>query len=384
MSGTTAFMIPNSWKYQSFSLRSGLQATKLALLLSLPLSACSSSGDDSASEGTAGASAGTSSAAGSGAKAGSSAGGAGAGAAGASGGQASAGQSGSASSSSDDDVGYFTVALKGPDETSTTGITAVIGKVNDGPTPASIIWTAGTDTDGCHISKPTVPFCNTPCGGTAVCVADDVCQPYPKSMSVGTVHVTGLKTTAGASDFSMDPIANSYQPPAGTTVAYPPFAPGDAVTFEASGGAASAFSLSAKGVAPLELTSKDLALQSGQALHVTWTAGDTSLAQIHVKLDISHHGGSKGMIECDTADDGSLDIPASLMTDLLALGSAGFPTIIVTRLAESTAHIPQGVVTLTVSSQVESPVTVPGLTSCNEDGDCPSGKTCQKDLSCSK
>jgi len=367
MTGVTAFMIPNSWKSQRFGPSIGLGSTIFALLLSWPLSACSTSSDEPSDSTAAGAAAAGS--AGSAGKLGSAGGGAGHGDA----------------AGGDAQVGYFTVSLVPPDDNNANGRTSVIGKVNDGPTPASIVWTPGPDTDGCHISKPRVPFCNTPCGGSAVCVEDDVCQPYAKSVNVGTVRVTGIKTSAGASDFSMAPIANSYQPPAGVQLAYPAFEPGDAIKLEASGGDSVAFSVSAKGVAPLALTTGELALQSGQALHLTWDAGKPELAQIHVKLDISHHGGSKGMIECDTADDGALDIPAALMTELLALGVAGFPTIIVTRQAESSTKIAQGAVTLTVSSQVETPVTVPGLISCSgDDAECPAGKTCQKDLSCSK
>jgi hypothetical protein len=371
MVGTTAFMTLNPSKYQAIR-PSHLRSAVLSLALSIPLSACSSSNDEPSTDGAAGAP-GASPAA----KAGSSAG------AGGAGGHASGGQSGD-KTRSDAPVGYFTVSLVPPDDNNASGRTTLLGKVNDGPTPAAVVWTPGPNTDGCHLSKPRVPFCNTPCGGTAVCIEDDVCQPYPTALNVGTVHVTGVKTAAGASDFSMQPIANSYQAPAGTQLAYPAFEPADAIKFEASGGSGESFSLSAKGVAPLALTSGDLSLQSGQALHLAWTAGNADLAQIHVKLDISHHGGSKGMIECDTTDDGTLDIPAALMTDLLALGVAGYPTIIVTRQAQGSATITPGTVTLTVSSQVETPVTVPGLVSCGDDTDCPTGKTCQKDLSCSK
>jgi len=101
-----------------------------------------------------------------------------------------------------------------------------------------------------------------------------------------------------------------------------------------------------------------------------------------VKLDISHHGGSKGMIECDTDDDGALDIPSELVTSLLDLGAAGYPTIIVTRHSDGSTRIAPGFVHLSAASSVEKAVGVPGLSSCNEDTDCLMGKTCQSDLSC--
>jgi hypothetical protein len=88
------------------------------------------------------------------------------------------------------------------------------------------------------------------------------------------------------------------------------------------------------------------------------------------------------MIECDTEDTGSLEISAALVTKLLDLGVAGFPTVIVTREAVGSVTIAPGRVDLIVSSVVEHAVQVSGLTSCSADTDCPSGQTCQSDLTC--
>jgi hypothetical protein len=240
----------------------------------------------------------------------------------------------------------------------------------------------------CHLSKPRLPLCHTPCGGSAVCVEDDVCQAYPKGLSAGSVKVTGIRTVSGSRNFTLVRTANWYRPPGGSPLdtTSPPFEPGDPVRFEASGdpSGVAAFSLSAKGVAPLALTSDELELATGEPLHVTWAAGSADVAQIHVKLDISSPGGSEGMIECDTADDGELDIPAELITDLLALGVAGYPTIRVTRQSTDSTKVAQGTIVLTISSQAEMAVTVSGLVFCTEDTDCPEGKNCQENLICSE
>ena len=88
------------------------------------------------------------------------------------------------------------------------------------------------------------------------------------------------------------------------------------------------------------------------------------------------------MIECDADDTGSLEIAAPLVTELINLGVAGFPTIIVTRKSVGSTTIAQGRVDLIVSSDVEHEVQVSGVTSCTDDMDCPSGQTCQSDLTC--
>jgi hypothetical protein len=175
---------------------------------------------------------------------------------------------------------------------------------------------------------------------------------------------------------------SAARPAAAALLAYPPFAQGDAVSLSASGDYFPAFNLAAKGIAELELTSTALALKSSQPLSLTWTKGGEASAKIHVKLDISHHGGSKGQIECDTADSGALTISAALISKLLNLGVAGFPTVIVTRHVIDSTVIPPGRVELEISSTVEQAVSIDGLTSCSKKEDCPTGQDCQNDLSC--
>jgi len=276
-------------------------------------------------------------------------------------------------------VGSFQVKLSAASDLG-DATTNIVGKVYDGPTPAATIWEKPQVEGACTLTTPRIPFCNTACGGGSVCVEDDTCLAYPTAHGVGTVTVSGVKTSDGQSSFTMTPITNGYQPT--TSLAYPPFADGDVVTIAAAGDFFPAFSLTSKGIAPLVLTSTELALKSGQPLDLTWTKGLAGNSKIHVKLDISHHGGTKGQIECDTDDSGSLSIAAPLIGKLLNLGVAGYPTVIVTRQAVGATTISAGRVELVVSSVVEQAVTIDGLKSCTKDVDCDPGQTCQTDLTC--
>jgi len=278
-------------------------------------------------------------------------------------------------------VGSFNVTLVEAMGT-TVAQTKVIGVVRDGPQPEAVIFVKGAADGACALYIPHVPFCSTPCGGSAACVADDKCQDYPVAKDVGTVTVTGVASSTGAGSFPLTSVGGSYSP-VGVTPSYPPFAEGDDVSVSTTGGAYAPFSIHAKGVAPLVLGSDTYNLQRGQPLSVSWTAaGAAASSTIHVKVDVSHHGGTKGQILCDTADSGSLTISGALVTMLMDLGVSGYPSIVVTRSSVGTAAIPPGQVRLLLSQDVERYIQIPGLTSCLEDTDCPTGKTCQKDLQC--
>lgn len=254
------------------------------------------------------------------------------------------------------------------------------GKLFDGPTPATTLFTVDLTDGDCHVETPRVPFCATPCGGSAACVEDNVCQPYPTSRNAGTLHATGLLVGGTVTPFDMTPINNGYQVPASVTLSVPPFTDGAPLSLDVAGsGSLAPFTMNNTGVAPIALSQMTYPLASGTALDVQWTAGSTSTnARIEVEVDISHHGGLRGQILCDTADDGSLTIGATLTTRLIALGVSGFPTMVVRRVKKSTL----GQVNFNVVSSTEVGLTIPGLTSCTDDMDCPMGQTCQSDLRC--
>jgi hypothetical protein len=88
------------------------------------------------------------------------------------------------------------------------------------------------------------------------------------------------------------------------------------------------------------------------------------------------------MITCDTNDDGSLEIAAPLVTALVSLGVAGFPSIVVSRERTTSTAVGSGSVNFVVTSDIEQYVTVPGVRSCTGDEDCTGMGTCQDDLTC--
>jgi hypothetical protein len=277
--------------------------------------------------------------------------------------------------------GSFQVTLKAPTSI-TQGYTAVLGRLYDGPSPSALAWKEASASGGCKLLTPDAPFCETSCGSKALCVEDGKCQDFPKSVTAGRVAVEGIKTKAGSSAFSMDPLLNSYQPAAGTILEFPPFAEGEQVTFSAAGDTAvSAFTLSAQGISPLAVLNDTIVLADGQPIALRWTApANPANSSVSVLVDISHHGGTKGKIECEVPDNGSLDIPAAMVDALKALGVAGFPKLEASRKAVVTQQ--GGNVKLVLESMVVKDLSIPGLVSCSGNEDCPDGQTCQPELLC--
>ena len=289
---------------------------------------------------------------------------------------------GNTSSGSMEIVGTFQVQVLAGEDGVETGMTKIVGQVSDGPVPPNVIWTSIKEAGGCHVETPSVPFCEAGCGAE-VCVAENKCQPYPLGHSVGAVTLKGVKLTGGSTELALKEIAKAYQPPAGTALEYPPFAATDDLTLTATGGDYAAFELTTKGVAPLVFTSTDFEIDTNKALELTWDAApDPKASNMYIKLDISHHGGAKGLIECNVDDTGSLTIPAELITELMGLGVAGFPSIVAMRQSIDTAQIAPGLVKLEVSARTEQFVTVKGYSSCTADEECLDGQTCQMDLTC--
>lgn len=343
-------------------------ATLLALVLALSFSA-GCGGDDDGDAPAAGSGGG-------GAGAGS--GGAGGSSGGASGSSGSSGNAGSSASTGAALYGSFVVSWVPADvETMSDARTSIIGKLYDGPTPNPDVWKVESEMNGCKLSVPEQVLCQPPCGSSGTCVATNMCAQYPKPMTAGTVTLTGI----GASPIAMDPVANNYQPKASAGVPYPPCVEGDEVSL-AAGSGSDAIAIKAKCIAPLTFDG-EYTLQKGQPLQLKWGApGKADVAKIGVKLDISHHGGSTGKIECSVDDTGSLTIAAAQVDRLVELGAAGFPTVTLTRQVVAAGSGSSKDVTLTLAAAIERPVVIPGLVSCSEDTDCPSGQTCQSNRAC--
>lgn len=290
--------------------------------------------------------------------------------------------------SPDAQVGFFDIKLVAPvaatpGTSATPGFTSMLGKIYDGPVPESLAWELSQEASGCQLLLPRIPFCGAGCG-SAVCVDTDRCVPNPATRDAGTVTVKGVRTDAGVSEFTLTPIRNTYVNPATIKLPYPAFAEGDEIQLSAAGSAVSAFSVKGTGIAPLELPEgMSYPLRENQPLVLTWTPpGMPNISRVQVKLDISHHGGTKGKIECDVDDDGSLEIPATMVTELLALGIAGFPTVAVTRSSVGSTTIAEGRIDLEIYSYVERAIEIEGLVSCTEDSQCGATGTCGDDKRC--
>ena len=282
--------------------------------------------------------------------------------------------------------GAFTLSLNTAREATeasmaTPARTSFLGLVNDGEKPSPNSWVEEQSAGGCKLYTPVSPFCDPSCGSSAACVSDNMCVPYPKSQSVGTITLKGV----GDAPVEMSPVgsSNNYQPKAGTSLPYPPCAESAELSLSVEGGMFEGFELKTKCIAPLEFQGP-IKLLKATPLKLSWQApSDPTLARIQVRLNISHHGGSRGEIRCDVEDNGTLELPATMVDRLLELGVAGFPTIILTRVSAGGAVSggPENVEFL-VQQYVERAVEIEGLVSCNDTQLCPEGQTCQSDLTC--
>jgi hypothetical protein len=309
-------------------------------------------------------------------------------------------------------IGRFTVFTKVEnfqEDSPGPAATDVTGTVNDGPTPdieGTTPMPAPADaTPGCAVYKALHANCDGigGCGldsqipacaraaetgeGTCVCVADDVCQPNPLALNMGTVTVTGVATAAGATQYDLDSVDNKYNS-ANTSLAYPGMTEGSPLKISAKGGVYGDFELAAHGIKPVQLITptggyrilKDTADPSKwQALKVDWNPPDSpDSGNLRVILDLSRHASFVGWVVCDVKDTGSLTISAGLVTQVMNLGSiGGYPELIVIRNNSGTANLGPGKVELTVESQYERFPTIEGYTSCNGgEGQCDANEVC--------
>ncbi len=297
-----------------------------------------------------------------------------------SGGSASGGSGGSESGAypsttaavcpSEERIGSFVASLA-------EDYTNVRGAVSSGVAPSGIPEILA-EAESCTLFGPRELFCSTPCENLVeVCAGDDVCVPAPEKQSAGTVTVTGL-----AEALTIDPNGITFDYSETFSDPFPGFDEGAEITLTADGGDFGAFRLSGTGVAPLTSTMSEVPVESGTASAISWEAGGASDAEIRIKLTVNTHGGTTGWIECTTSDSGSFEIPAELVTSLMELGFSGFPRVALSRRTVESVDLSSGCVDFTVSSEITLPVSIPGLTSCSEDTDCPDGETCQEDLSC--
>lgn len=230
----------------------------------------------------------------------------------------------------------------------------------------------------CKLYVTTNPFCDPKCASTTekcygLSDTDGTCMVLPTSVSMGNLEVSGLKLAEGGADtFSLSPINNTYESAGSTDLAYPPCAAGDEVTVNGGADDATKFTVKGKCIDPLELTGESpIPFEANKETTVTWKPGSNpDDAHIIARFDISHHGGLKGLILCDSSDTGSIKVDGSLVAGLIQLGTAGYPVVRVMRLGATTAPAGSGTATLNIQSTIEWPLKVPGIDSCATNDDC--------------
>jgi hypothetical protein len=316
-----------------------------SLVLTSALMACSSEGEGDSPQNSAGSAAG--------------------GRAGAGGAAPTAGTSSPGGSSSNGRLGTFLVALN-PAIADAPPYTSILGKVYGAPYPTDVIETVIASDSSCKVYKYSLQACFDPqCTGNQTCVAMNVCESKPSSVSVGDVTVDGV----GPSSLKLTAVNNGYQYP--IDLPYPGVTEGQPVTVTASGGAFSAFTLAAKGVAPVELDNSSYLVSRNQPLTITWVPGASSAgAELALTFNISKHGGSAGYMKCITEDSGTLTIAANVLEELLGLGVAGFPELLVTRSTYAETTVSAGKIALEVQALAKPALNVEGYCSCFNDSDC--------------
>lgn len=270
----------------------------------------------------------------------------------------------------DERLGGFDIVL-------TETYTGVQGSVLDGVLPTDVPEVSAEEGD-CRLLEDRSFFCDPSCDSDETCAEGNTCIPYPRRQDVGTVEIDGLEAEVVMTP--TDP-GNTYTNP--EPLPHPGFVEGAEIALDASGGDLEPFLLRGVGVGALSSEMVEVPVAEEQATALSWDPPASSgPARVHILLNISHHGGTPGWVECDVDDDGEFAIPAALVTELLNLGASGFPTLQLTRRSVDSAALELGCVELEVSSSLELPVIIDGLISCVGDEDCPDGQTCQADLTC--
>jgi len=192
-------------------------------------------------------------------------------------------------------------------------------------------------------THPEAGICDPPCEG--FCVQTGDCIAWPTFTSAGTITVSGLTRPL---EFVPSTWGYASQP------AVPPvdlFEPGARVTASAPGDDAGGFALAVVAPPALETTTEDLVLEDGQDVEVRWTAEHVGIVEL--ALLVGFHGAPyEAMLLCDAEDDGSLSIPAALVSALPRSSSSLEPHVsTITRLYRAVVQGPLGGVELVVGSQ---------------------------------
>jgi len=269
------------------------------------------------------------------------------------------------------------------DQTNATpAFSSIDGLVYESEPLSNRQWGLVQEDGDCELLEPLRLFCDPGCTSREVCSQEGECVAVPPSIDFGRGALGGLHdedgTEAAVVLEARAPYFN-YRATGTGDLAYPPFDEGRDVALDFVNNVF-ALRLGAQAIAPLELlTEAPLSFDPDALILVRWTpAASTSRSRVEVRVDISHHGGQKGELLCNTEDDGELELPPALVQGLIDLGVAGFPSLTVTRESRSEQTDAPGL-TLKIFSTLTLALEIPGIVSCTEDGAqdvCPDGQTC--------
>lgn len=276
-------------------------------------------------------------------------------------------------------IGAFSLELK-PSEMGNKPYSQVTGGVRDGVAPRPIWVKEPVNGSGnqCQLMVGPSSACSPDCTSPQICKGT-TCENPPVSKSVGDVAFSGLVIPV-----EMTPLVTGI----GTVVytglipsdtAFPPYTVGAVLGLMATGADYPAFMLSGRGIQPLQAVSgQTLHVAKDQPLTIEWLAPLEGAGHIELSMDIGHHGGVAAEVRCnDLPDTGSVTISAPLITALVNKGTAGFPTVSLTRVSVDSATVGPGCLEFNVASEVELALNLAGIRSCTEDAACTPPEICR-------
>lgn len=189
-------------------------------------------------------------------------------------------------------------------------------------------------------------LCEPKCDyGTEACI-DGECIAYPSRAPSGTLQIEGLLTGT----LTMEP-AGLGMYVADYTLGNDIFGINDPITLSSTGGDTPALNLAARGVEPFEATLTDIV--PGEDLVLSWTPPTTGApSRVQLLIETGWHGASSlTTIWCETEDDGSLTVPASLTAEFPIPSCGECATSYLRRFTRDVVDFGQGPIELLVAWQ---------------------------------
>lgn len=223
-------------------------------------------------------------------------------------------------------------------------------------------WQQETQRAGsCRLLVHQPVFCSA-CAG--ICVAPEVCEPYPDYASAGALTWDGLR----GPPLTLQPNPYFYASQ-GAQLPVDAVADDATVTVTATGDQVPAFVVAAGAVAPLALpvapiTDDTLRLDGGADVTLRWTPVDPLDPTLRVRVAINANNMGHGnpyaaVIECDAADVGALTIPAAMIdafpptARLEVCEGSDCPRSTITRYRRGAVEVGGAPVDLVVGSRLE-------------------------------